>query len=100
VIRHPREIAEENLLLLLGTGSLVLELDLDGEWSLVGLIEAFGVLLVPARSAESMRENLQLELLARMIVHGREFFEDAASALFDKCLEGSYLRLHEVREVY
>src|SRR3989344_3026283 len=73
VWRHPRKIREENLLLFLRAGRLVLEPDDHRERRLIRAHRPLRIMLVPAQIAEREFDEFQFEFLSGVIRDRREF---------------------------
>src|SRR5205823_9756701 len=98
LVGHPREVAEEDVLLGDFSGLLVDELDprpqrlAEGEITRAALL--FGVL----RLAELAAEESEIEVLAGEVLDRRDLLEQLAETLVAEPLEGIDLRLDQVRE--
>ncbi len=98
LVGHPREVAEEDVLLGDLTGLLVHELDARPQRLAKGEVARAALLFGVLGLAELAREEAQVEVLTGEVLDRRDLLEQLAKALIAEPFERIDLRLDEVGE--
>src|SRR5262249_38746970 len=99
VLGHERQVGQEDLLLLLGGGNLVDQLDHGAHGDIERQLLRLGVMLVYFRLAQLNLEELEVELLARVVLDGGKLLKCLADALLDEPGVRLALRFYQIRRL-